>query len=120
MHCSLNPTVKLFYLQAPFLLSTLSAKGGRRTISLQVYPFKLIINHRGTARRVCPNSLLVDSGSLGPLHPLFPDTGPWEAGMWGLLMEGKRQDADPSSWATALSHPHGGKSEVENQAEPSI
>lgn len=89
MHYSLNPTVKLLYLQGPFLLYTLSAKGGRRTISLQVYPFKLIINRRGVAHRVCSNSLLVDSGIFPPPGPLLPDTGSQEAGLWGLGIEGK-------------------------------
>lgn len=89
MHDSLNPTVKLLYLQGPFLLYTLSAKGCRRTISLQVYPFKLIINRRGVAGRVRSNSLLVDSGIFPPHLPQLPDIGSQEAGLRGLGMEGK-------------------------------
>lgn len=83
----------LLYLPGPFLSCTLSAKGGRRTISLQVYPFKLIISSRGIAHRVCSNSLLGDSGYL---HSPFSGTGSRESGLWGLAIERERQDADPA------------------------
>lgn len=35
--------------------------------------------------RVCP----------APTQP-FPNTGSQEAGLWGLVVEGKRQNADPA------------------------
>lgn len=103
MHYYLNPAVMLFYLQGPFILYTLSAEGGRITISLQVYPFKLIIKCRRSACGVCSNSPLMDSNCVHPFpSPLPPnptrasfwDTGSQEAGLWGLVTEEKRHNAE--------------------------
>lgn len=83
----------LFYLQGPFLLHTLSAKGGRRTISLQAYSFKLIINCRALHAGCVQTPFWWIQGASACLASLIPRHG-IPAGWTVAFGKEKRQDAD--------------------------